>query len=180
MLIKFIGTNVVENKQLGEILARKANEAKGPVAFLLPKKGISLLDADGGAFCDRLAFFSCSQTTQQCFAFFAYNREADEALFHAIKENLRKDIPVYEMENNINDAEFSKRATELMLQLIDQVGEIISSTKRDILDITLSFFLIFISHFIRSTRTKKRVERRRKPKAKTPLKRGRRRSQRIG
>ena len=122
MLIKFIGTNVVENKQLGEILARKANEAKGPVAFLLPKKGISLLDADGGAFCDRLAFFSCSQTTQQCFAFFAYNREADEALFHAIKENLRKDIPVYEMENNINDAEFSKRATELMLQLIGQVS----------------------------------------------------------
>jgi len=56
LLIKFIGTNVVENKQLGEILARKANEAKGPVAFLLPKKGISLLDADGGAFCDRLAF----------------------------------------------------------------------------------------------------------------------------
>lgn len=47
------GTTVAENKQLGEILAKKANAAKGPVAFLLPKKGISILDADGGIFCDR-------------------------------------------------------------------------------------------------------------------------------
>ena len=90
-------TNIEENKQMGKVFAEKANAAKGPVAFLIPLKGVSILDGDGQQFCDR---------------------EADKAMFDAIKANLKKDIAVVEMNNNINDAEFSAKAVEMMLDLI--------------------------------------------------------------
>ena len=85
-----------ENRQLGEIFAAKANQAKGPSAFLLPLKGISILDGDGELFCDR---------------------EADQALFQAIRENVREGIPVHELDVNINDPEFANRAVELLLEM---------------------------------------------------------------
>ena len=90
-------TNVEENKQMGKVFAEKANAAKGPVAFLIPLKGVSILDGDGQQFCDR---------------------NADKAMFDAIKTNLKKGVPVAEMDNNINDPEFSAKAVELMLELI--------------------------------------------------------------
>jgi len=89
-------TNLQENRQLGEIFAAKANQAKGPIAFLLPLKGISILDGDGELFCDR---------------------EADQALFQAIRENVREGIPVHELDANINDPEFATRAVELLLEM---------------------------------------------------------------
>ena len=90
-------TSADENRQLGEIFAEKANAAGGPVAFLLPLRGVSILDGDGEPFCDR---------------------DADQAMFDAIRVNLRKGIPVVEMDNNINDPEFAAKAVEMMLKLI--------------------------------------------------------------
>jgi uncharacterized protein (UPF0261 family) len=79
--------------------AEKANAAKGPVAFLIPLKGVSILDADGGKFCDR---------------------EADKAMFDAIKANAKEGIAIVELENNINDPEFSAKAVEMLVDLIKQ------------------------------------------------------------
>jgi uncharacterized protein (UPF0261 family) len=95
--VTLMRTNIEENREMGEAFAEKANAAGGPVAFLIPLRGVSILDGDGEQFCDR---------------------EADKAMFDAIKSNLKKDIPVVEMENNINDAEFSAKAVEMMLELI--------------------------------------------------------------
>ena len=94
--VTLMRTNLQENRQLGEIFAAKANQAKGPIAFLLPLKGISILDGDGELFCDR---------------------EADQALFQAIRENVREGIPVHELDANINDPEFATRAVELLLEM---------------------------------------------------------------
>ena len=99
--ITLMRTNAEENRRMGEIFAQKANQAKGPVAFLIPLRGVSILDGDGQPFCDR---------------------EADRAMFEAIKANVRKDIPVVEMNNNINDPEFSARAVEMLLELIAKVA----------------------------------------------------------
>ena len=82
---------------MGKIFAEKANAASGPVAFLLPLRGVSILDGDGERFCDR---------------------EADAALFDTLKENLNPSIAVEEMDANINDKVFSARAVERMLELI--------------------------------------------------------------
>jgi uncharacterized protein (UPF0261 family) len=49
-----------------------------------------------------------------------WDPEADQACFAAIKENLREDIPVYELDHNINDPQFADRCVELLLEMIDQ------------------------------------------------------------
>ena len=97
--VTLMRTNKEENEKMGKIFAEKANAAKGPIAFFLPLRGVSILDGDGQPFCDR---------------------EADKAMFDAVKANIRKDIPVVEMDNNINDAEFAAKAVEMMLDLIKQ------------------------------------------------------------
>ena len=97
--VTLMRTNAEENMQMGKIFAEKANAAQGPVAFLLPLKGVSILDADGEMFCDR---------------------DADGAFFAALMENLNDGTAVYEIDHNINDPEFSARACELMLELIAQ------------------------------------------------------------
>lgn len=95
--VTLMRTNPDENRRMGEIFAKKANEAKGPVALLIPLRGVSILDGDGQPFCDR---------------------EADGAMFEAIKRGLRKEIPIVELDVNINDASFSAKAVQMMLELI--------------------------------------------------------------
>ena len=46
-------TNGEENAQMGRIFAEKLNAATGPVAVLIPLRGVSILDGDGELFCDR-------------------------------------------------------------------------------------------------------------------------------
>lgn len=95
--VTLLRTNVEENIAMGEMIAAAANASLGPVAVLLPLKGVSMLDSEGGAFWDP---------------------EADQACFEAIKKNLRPGIPVIEMEHNINDPEFSARVAETLLELL--------------------------------------------------------------
>ncbi len=95
--VTLMRTNVEENKKMGEVFAEKANAATGPVAFLIPLKGVSILDGDGERFCDR---------------------EADGAMFETLKENLRTGIPVVNIDCNINDPAFAIKAVEMMEGLI--------------------------------------------------------------
>jgi uncharacterized protein (UPF0261 family) len=97
--VTLMRTNAEENRRMGEIFALKANAAKGPVAFLIPLKGVSMLDGNGQRFCDR---------------------EADRAMFDAIKANLKPGIPVIELDLNINDPPFAAEAVEMMLELIQR------------------------------------------------------------
>lgn len=97
--VTLMRTTVEENRRMGQVFAEKANAAVGPVAFLLPLKGVSMLDADGDRFCDRAA---------------------DQAFFDAVKADVRANVPVVEVDANINDPEFSAKAVELMLELIRQ------------------------------------------------------------
>lgn len=95
--VTLMRTNREENERMGKIFAEKANASSGPVAFLIPLKGVSILDGDGELFCDR---------------------DADQAMFDALKANLREDIEVVEMDNNINDPQFSAKAVEMLLDLM--------------------------------------------------------------
>lgn len=100
--ITLLRTNVEENRRIGTMIATAANASKGPVAIILPLRGVSMLDsigADGqpGAFWDP---------------------EADRACFEAIRANLRPDIPVIEMDNNINDPEFADKCASTLLEML--------------------------------------------------------------
>jgi uncharacterized protein (UPF0261 family) len=99
--VTLMRTTPEENAQIGRILAEKANAATGPVAFLLPLKGVSELDSPGGEF---------------------WWPEANQALFTAIKQHVRPTIPVIEMDCNINDSQFADAATELLLAMLQQHG----------------------------------------------------------
>jgi uncharacterized protein (UPF0261 family) len=100
--VTLMRTNQDENRQLGQIFAEKANAARGPTAFLLPLRGVSILDGDGERFCDR---------------------QADQALFDSLREHLRPEIPVVEIDSNINDDQFARKAVEMMLDLIGTVKQ---------------------------------------------------------
>jgi uncharacterized protein (UPF0261 family) len=95
--VTLMRTNPEENAELGRILAEKANRSQGPVAFFLPLQGVSMLDAPGKEF---------------------WWPEADQALFKAIKETVRPEIRVYELDNNINDPAFANAVTAELLRFL--------------------------------------------------------------
>ncbi len=81
------------------MIAAAANAATAPVVILIPLRGVSQLDSPGGAFWDP---------------------QADRACFEAIKKNLRPDIPVIEMDNNVNDPEFADKAAQTLLDMLEK------------------------------------------------------------
>jgi uncharacterized protein (UPF0261 family) len=92
--VTLMRTTPEECAELGRILAEKVNAYTAPVTVLLPKKAISVISAEGGAF---------------------HDLKADVALFDAIKKHLRKDVPVVEMDVGINDEAFARACAEGLL-----------------------------------------------------------------
>ncbi len=99
--VTLMRTNVVENRRIGGLIAETANRCTGPVVVLLPLRGVSMLDSQGGQFWDEAA---------------------DQACFDAIRSQLNKGIPVIEVDGNINDPIFADRATQVFLELSGQPG----------------------------------------------------------
>ncbi len=95
--VTLMRTTPEENAELGRILAEKANASAGPVAFFLPLQGVSMLDAPGKEF---------------------WWPEADQALFQAIKQHVRPNIAVFELDNNINDDAFAVAVTDMLLEFL--------------------------------------------------------------
>ena len=92
--VTLMRTTPEENRRMGEIIAGKLNLSTAPVTVLIPLRGVSMIDTEGQAF---------------------WWPEADQALFAALKKNLRRDIPVVEMDCVINAPEFSRRCAETLL-----------------------------------------------------------------
>ena len=95
--VTLMRTNAEENRKLGEVIARKINKTKAPAAILLPNKGISQIDTEGGMF---------YQPT--------YNR----ILLDTIKEKTKAEILVSEFDLNINDDEFANVLVENLLKIL--------------------------------------------------------------
>jgi len=95
--VTLMRTTPEENAEMGMIFAEKANAAKGTVTFLIPLKGVSMLDSQGQPF---------------------WSPEADSAMFDAIKAHVRKGINVVELDANINDIIFADKAVEILLEMI--------------------------------------------------------------
>ena len=95
--VTLMRTNIEENKKMGEIFAEKLNKATAPVKVLIPMKGFSEIDAPGEIF---------------------WWPEANQAFIDAFQANIRKDIEVIFMDNNVNDPEFSTRCADELLGLL--------------------------------------------------------------
>jgi uncharacterized protein (UPF0261 family) len=92
--VTLMRTNREESLELGKILAQKLNASQGPVSVLLPRKAISVISAPGQSF---------------------HDPEADCALFDTLKHNLRSDIPVVEMDTEINDPAFAEKCARTLI-----------------------------------------------------------------
>jgi uncharacterized protein (UPF0261 family) len=95
--VTLMRTTPEENAQMGKIFAEKLSKAKAPVVVMIPLKGFSQIDLEGKPF---------------------YLPEANQAFIEALKANLRKDIPVVEMDMDINDPRFSSKVAETLLGML--------------------------------------------------------------
>jgi uncharacterized protein (UPF0261 family)/ABC-type branched-subunit amino acid transport system ATPase component len=86
--VTLMRTTVDENIAIGRFIAEKLNRCEGPVRFLLPEGGVSMIDAPGKPF---------------------HDPAADAALFKAISDNLRQTDRrrLIRLPYNINDPEFA-------------------------------------------------------------------------
>ena len=92
--VTLMRTTPAECAELGRILAEKVNRYPAPVTVLLPLRAISVISAAGQPF---------------------HDPTADAALFDAIKEHLRPEIPVIELDAAINDPAFAQACAETLL-----------------------------------------------------------------
>jgi len=84
--VTLMRTTPQENRELGRILAEKANAAKGPVTIVLPLRGVSAIDAEGKPF---------------------FDPDADRMLFAAIRAGVRDNVKLVEVDAHINDPVFA-------------------------------------------------------------------------
>jgi uncharacterized protein (UPF0261 family) len=99
--VTLMRTNPEECTAIGRVLAERVSALAAPVAVILPLRGISAIAVPGAVFHDPVA---------------------DAALFAAIKQGLRRDIPLIEMDTHINDPAFAARAVELLSRLLANAG----------------------------------------------------------
>ena len=96
--VTLMRTTAEENRQIGGWIAEKLNRCSGPVRFLIPEKGVSVLDAPGQPF---------------------HDPEADAALFNAIEDALHQtaDRRLESIPCHINDPEFSHALVRNFLEI---------------------------------------------------------------
>jgi len=90
-------TSLEENKQLGEIMARKLSRAKGPTVVYIPLGGVSAIDGPGQPF---------------------FDPEANRAFVEALKKSLPSRILVMERALHINDPSFARELAQALLKLL--------------------------------------------------------------
>lgn len=95
--VTLMRTTAEENARLGRIFAEKLNAARGPTRVLIPLRGFSMLDSPGERF---------------------WSPDADAAFVAALRADLRPDIPVEQLDANINDPAFADRAAAALLEML--------------------------------------------------------------
>ena len=95
--VTLMRTTPEECAELGRIIARKLSAAKGPVSVFIPLRGVSMIATEGGPF---------------------YDPEADRALIDNLKQGLRQDIEVRELDMDINDERFAHAMADRLDELV--------------------------------------------------------------
>jgi len=95
--ITLMRTTPEECAELGRRIARKLSAATGPTALFVPLKGVSMIATEGGAF---------------------YDRDADEALFAALREGVGDNVELHEVDVDVNDPAFADAMANRLHELI--------------------------------------------------------------
>lgn len=89
--------NAKELASLAKEQAKRVNSAKGPIEWFIPLRGFCSYSSEGGDF---------------------YDPGADKVYVDTLKKELRKDIPVYLIDKDINDPEFASKAAERLIEIM--------------------------------------------------------------
>lgn len=89
--VTLMRTTSGECAELGRIIARKLNAAKGPLTVFVPLRGVSMIDVEGKPF---------------------FDAEADAALMGELRAGLRPDVELVEVDTDINDPAFATAMAE--------------------------------------------------------------------
>lgn len=95
--VTLMRTSVEECATLGTLIADKLNRAQGPVTVMVPLRGFSGVDAEGGVFEDP---------------------DADEALVSSLCDRLEPWIEVVKLDNHINDPAFGAAMADCLDHLL--------------------------------------------------------------
>ena len=93
--VTLMRTDAQENMQLAKMIAQRINRSTVPVTVLLPLKGLSQIDADGGIF---------------------HHPEINRVLFDTLKQHLKQHVYIVEIDANINEKNFSESAVHVLLE----------------------------------------------------------------
>jgi uncharacterized protein (UPF0261 family) len=99
--VTLMRTTAEECSTVGRWIGAKLSACEGPVRFLIPEKGVSALDVEGGAF---------------------FDPAADEALFSAIEIAMipGPDRRILRLPLHINDPEFARAAASAFLEMANR------------------------------------------------------------
>jgi uncharacterized protein (UPF0261 family) len=96
--VTLMRTTAEESAELGRRIARKLSAATGPTALFVPLRGVSMIATEGGPF---------------------HDREADEALFAALREGLGENVELHEVDTDVNDPAFAEAMADRLHELIE-------------------------------------------------------------
>jgi uncharacterized protein (UPF0261 family) len=96
--VTLMRTTPEENRAMGKWIGEKLNLCEGDVRFLIPEKGVSMIDAPGQPF---------------------YDPEADKCLFDAIEDTVMQNgrREILRLPYHINDPEFAEALVESFLEI---------------------------------------------------------------
>lgn len=92
--VTLMRTTPEENRQMGSRMAEQLNRSRRVPTVLFPLRGLSVISAAGGPFCDP---------------------DADRALLQTLRERLRPDIRLIELDCPVNDPAFADRCVDELL-----------------------------------------------------------------
>lgn len=95
--VTLMRTTADECRNIGASIAAQLNRSAGPIVVMFPLRGVSMIDREGQPFHDPVA---------------------NRALFASLRDNLRKDIPVRELDAHVNDEEFAHALADELLGLV--------------------------------------------------------------
>lgn len=92
-MVTVVRTSIAESEKVGEVMAGKLNKATGPTTVIIPLRGWSAHDQEGGIL---------------------YDPEVNMAFIRTLKKKLKSEVKVIELEAHINDLSFAKTAVDTL------------------------------------------------------------------
>jgi uncharacterized protein (UPF0261 family) len=118
--VTLMRTTPEENAQIGAGMARKLSEAKGPVAVLLPKRGVSAIDKEGQPFDDPAARKALHDAIRSGLERLRPRRASEASRAGASGGGSPRAVKIHveELDLHINDPEFAEAAAQKLIELM--------------------------------------------------------------